>query len=288
MVDKLIAIENIKILAKRKKIPMADVESAARVSTGYFARLTSDIVKSRSTPPQPGENPSERALAPADVMERAAEKLGVTLDSLLNIRYKDMTDSEGALVIFIDSLAKATNRGNLVWGREDPEVVFDGKPYGEFQNHPLCAKRGFFATDLTDNGEEISQDTYAYFSQAMNRFFDAYDYIYVLKHKGKTFMLTEIGENTDPYVHEAPTFYYELYEIEKTKLVCIASASDTPDSSRTASPIYIAMGELYKAAKKSASINPNGDNIVKLVNEYMDFFDFKNESDDDNEEEGGE
>ena len=47
MLDKLKVLENIKILAKVKKIPLNDIEKKSGVSVGYYARLISDIKDER-------------------------------------------------------------------------------------------------------------------------------------------------------------------------------------------------------------------------------------------------
>lgn len=267
MLDKLKVIENIKRLAKMKNIPIADIEKAGKVSTGYLARLAIDISKFREGH---AEGDKERQLPPTDVIEGMASKLGITIDALLNNDFSEIKDAEGSVIMFLDNLTKLTNRNVLIWRREPDDFVTNGKPYGEFPCHPLsmeCTESDF---DLGGN-ERGTNTVYKYYSHFLNRVFDEDEFLlYKLTYRNRTFMIAEIISQQ----FNAPLLNrFEFYEIAAKNVVKIAAASN---NTRVETPKFKALESLFDAAKKSVDINPSGDDIVKLIDEYMDLFKLAN------------
>ena len=267
MLDKLKIIDNIKLLAKMKKILLSDVEKAGGVTTGYLARLAFDINKFRE---EHKEGEKERQLPPTDVMEKMASKLGITIDSLINIDFSQVKDAEGAVIIFFDNLTKLTNRNTLIWKKEDVDTLYSG-------SHPLFRdkeEKDFdFQTGMETDETVMVPHFYSLFKE---RFMELNGSIYKLTSRGKTFMVLETYIDYD----NGRDYFYEFYAIEKEKVLKVANAEwggeYNPDT-----PMYKALSDLYSAASKSASINPNGDDIIKMIDEFMNVFKIDDKEGDD-------
>ena len=264
LLDKLKIIDNIKLLAKMKKILLSEVEKAGGVTTGYLARLAFDINKFRDGH---AEGEKERQLPPTDVMEKIACKLGITIDSLINIDFSQVKDAEGSVILFLDNLRKLTNRNSIIWKGDD---------FGQLHNekHPLMRTRKEKGFDF-ETGQETEElvDIPYYFSLFLDQACDIYGTVYRHTSRGKTLMILESRTGNE---YEGYRYYVEFYAIENNKPVKIAYTEE-PGEMDIETPMYKALWELYCAAKKSSEINPNGDDIIKLINDYMDAFNIKDD-----------
>lgn len=272
MLDKLKVIDNIKLLAKMKKILLSEVEKAGGVTPGYLARLAFDINKFRE---EHKEGEKERQLPPTDVIEKIAVKLGITIDALINIDFSQVKDAEGSVILFFDSLKKLTNRNTLIWTEDDIWTIWDAK-------YPLMRTRKEKVLDK-ETGEETGEerDALYYYSRFLNKEMDLYGPVYRLSSRGKVFLLLECREEVAGYMDQVYEYYYEFYALENNKVLQVAYAKEAIYETDEPTPMFKAMNELYAAAKKSADINPNGDDIIKMIDEFMNVFKIDDKEGDD-------
>ena len=121
--DKTLCLNNIRYLAKSKGINLGDLETGAGVSAGYLSRIGKEDNKS---------SPS------IEVLSSIADKLGVSLDSLIGYDYAGMAPTERYVIAFIEKLASETLKGVQDWDKET-SVTFsqiNSFPDGS-TSHPL-------------------------------------------------------------------------------------------------------------------------------------------------------
>ena len=101
--DKNRFINNIYILAKKQKIKIGELEAACGVSNGYLSRLRLD----------------ERNTAPgADLLMKVADRLSVSVDSLLSFNYGLASEAEQKLLNYLEKLRWDTESNRLRWQRD--------------------------------------------------------------------------------------------------------------------------------------------------------------------------
>ena len=134
--DKLRFIDNVYALAPKKGLKIKEIEAACSVSIGYFARLR---LGKKGTAPG------------ADFLLKVADKLSVSVDSLLCYDFSSGSDSEQLLLIYIEKLIDKTQNGLMFW-QEDPVVEPDSvlNKLGGIPTHPL-----YIAVQL-ENGKGVS------------------------------------------------------------------------------------------------------------------------------------
>ena len=132
-------INNIYVLAKRKKLKIGELETSCGVSVGYFARLRQG---------------GEKATPNADLLTAFADRLSVSLDALVAFDFTQLTESEQKLLNYIEKLRFETDKRKLAWRRDTAgsgssvPLNPDGTP-----DHPL-----FINMDGLLSAEEIAED----------------------------------------------------------------------------------------------------------------------------------
>ena len=130
--DRNLLIENIYRLAKEKKLKIGDLESSVGVSTGYLSRLAKD---------------ESKGVFSAELLFQIADKLGTTMDSLVLVNTKGLTDNEQYLLSFIERLTLETENYGVEWNMMEPMIedttyLFD---------HPLFRKVDKDGEDMIGN-----------------------------------------------------------------------------------------------------------------------------------------
>lgn len=104
-----LCINNIYHLAKEKNIKIGDLEKEAKVSPGYFSRLTKKDVISF---PQ------------IETLCVVAQMLNVTLDSLITVDFTKIPEEHSQLFTFIDKLIdEADENKDVVWKKIDLDNI---------------------------------------------------------------------------------------------------------------------------------------------------------------------
>lgn len=261
MLDKLLIIENIKTLAKFKKIPLKEVEKTiGGVSEGYFARLSSDIKSVREGRVQEGQK--ERPLPPVEVLEKIATGLGVSIDLLLNMNFTDKGDPEIAIVSFLDMLKVRTERNSFVWQEEPTSVTFGDGPYGKFEHHPLVETR---IRDESDFYSDPSETEYkAFHSLFLDADVDLNDGIYTLFIGMRKLMICEICYRYNNF----PTYQVELYSVSNDSIQKIANGTRTTNNETC---IDKAIYALFNAVRKNRQLNPSGEDVLKVLENFVNY-----------------
>lgn len=268
--EKLIVLENIRTLSKVKKIPMQDVEKAGGVSVGYFSRLISDIAAYRETKPA---DKTERPLPPTEVLYNVAVKLGITLDQLMNVNFKDLGDPEIAMLCFLGNLRAATERNELIWKAESFRTIMDTETFCFMKDFPL-RKLAKYRTIDPDTLQKEEKETMAFYSLFANSPCYLQDDLMRLEYNGRTLLLARVAVPEDYAEDESPCItQYELYSVVSSKMNKILYIQESR-SSLYSSPLETAIKQLFYATQKSVKFNPTGDNVVNIINDYMKHFGF--------------
>lgn len=122
--DKAICVSNIYFLAKQKEMKIGDLESECGVSTGYISRLNKEDSKT-----VPG----------LEFLLAVAEKLGVSLKSLVSFKFSELTPNEVKVKRFIEKLTFQTQSFAIHWEQENDEDIRNVAEVGcdEYATHPL-------------------------------------------------------------------------------------------------------------------------------------------------------
>ena len=99
--DKVVWAENISYLAKERGIKLMDLAEEAGVALSFFSRA------------RKGDSRAD-----ANVLTRIAERLGISLDTLMKCDLTAMTENERLVMNFIDKVILDTNAGKLDWRKD--------------------------------------------------------------------------------------------------------------------------------------------------------------------------
>lgn len=110
--DKKLFIDNVYFLTKEKDLKIGEIEAACGVSSGYLSRLRL----------------GEKNVAPgADFLLAISAQLSVSVDALLSYDFTNATESEAAVLRYLDKLIRETETRKLPW-QEDAGGYVDTIP----------------------------------------------------------------------------------------------------------------------------------------------------------------
>ena len=104
MFDKKLCMDNIYAIAKDKGIRIGELEKVAGLSAGYLSKLSKE---------------GNTAVPGIESLSLIAQTLGVSIDALLSVDYKELNDDEKYLAAFIEKLIRGTESNMLAWEIED-------------------------------------------------------------------------------------------------------------------------------------------------------------------------
>ena len=130
---KEIMFNNISFLMKKQKKRIGEIEKAAGVSPGYISRAGKD----------------EKARPGIDFIVKAADILGVSIDTLISVDLTKLTPTEEYLITFLDKLINDTTEDKLVWNCETEEYLNNKLEITEhgaeiYCEHPLFVIKGSY------------------------------------------------------------------------------------------------------------------------------------------------
>lgn len=133
MLDNKTIVNNIMFLAERKKIKIGFLEKEANCSAGYLSRVSSgDIV----------------AVPPVEKLEKIANLLEVSIDTLINIDVQMVTPNELLVSEFIYRVKSQTKECNIEWAEEYIEKVIVKNDNNNEKKDYAYASNDLFKKDL--------------------------------------------------------------------------------------------------------------------------------------------
>lgn len=121
MFDKKLCMDNIYAIAKEKGIKIGELEKYAGLSTGYLSKLNKE---------------GNTAVPGIDSLSLIAEKLGISIDTLISVNYKELDSNERYVSGFITKLIKGTECGKVAWEIEGGAYLNSSTTGAGFE-HPL-------------------------------------------------------------------------------------------------------------------------------------------------------
>lgn len=122
--DKAVCVSNIYFLAKQKEMKIGDLESECGVSVGYISRLNKE---------------DNKTIPGIEFLLAVAEKLGISLESLVSFKFGELTPNEVKVKRFIEKLTLQTQAFEIHWEKEKEEdirnIVED--EFYDIATHPL-------------------------------------------------------------------------------------------------------------------------------------------------------
>ena len=148
MFDKKLCMENIYAIAKDKGIKIGDLERTAGLSSGYLSKLSKE---------------GNTAVPGIESLLLIAGALGVSIDYLLSVDYKELNGNEKYVIAFIEKLIKGTELRKLSW-EIDGAAYLNTNKTGESFEHPLFLKVPSVTEDM-ETGRFINYTANVYQSR---------------------------------------------------------------------------------------------------------------------------
>ncbi len=225
--NKALIRDNIKFLASKKGIKIGEVETEAGVSAGYLSRIVND-------------NNSSNALL--DVIMTFADKMDVTVDSLMNVNFSQLSPDEKYLADFFHSLIFKTRGHQINWVAETQTKLSDPE---YMENHPL-----FISNDY---------DQYFYHS-SFNRFNRNTENIYYAELNNVIIYLVKVLDGNvieDSFAYEI--YFYKYKQKNLTPLDLFLNDNN----------LYNILVELYMAAEISSTNTHVSENARSIIDNIM-------------------
>ena len=267
LLDSKTVVENIYILAKLRGIKIGALETSVDIANGYFSRFLKD---------EPGAE-KVRSLPSVENLSKVADKLGVTIDQLITVDFKKYDDVQLALITFLGKLTESTSSNKLIWHADKFKTMVNTPTYCFMKDFPLrrtVTKKGFNVEthELEDYEETV------FWSLFLDQEVMLLSDILRLEYKGKTFILVQVQVDDEPhddFHNQFPNsgpIYYEMYTVISAQMKKLANACLFKGGN---DPVLKAFEEMFAAAVKSAEYNPNGEDLIELIKDYMKHFGFE-------------
>ena len=209
--NKALIRDNIKFLASKKGIKIGEVETEAGVSAGYLSRIVND-------------NNSSNALL--DVIMTFADKMDVTVDSLMNVNFSQLSPDEKYLADFFHSLIFKTRGHQINWIAETQDKLSDST---YTNTHPLFQR--------TEYGQSLYHSYFNRFNRSEENIY------YTILNNLKFYMIKVTEESPFEQINAYETYFYDSNQKRSTPLCLIKDDSY----------LYNIIIELYQTAEISGA-----------------------------------
>lgn len=138
-------LDNITYFLQEFSKKIGELETEAGVSPGYISRITKD----------------EKTKPGIDFIIGVADALNISVDTLLNADFTEMTETEKYLVKFMEKLIHDTQADKLEWNCEPNDMLNRLEPdINGYIDHPLMSFETYMEQGETEYPEEVSRPTF--------------------------------------------------------------------------------------------------------------------------------
>ncbi len=239
--DKKLCLNNIYYLTKERNIKIGDLETNAKVSTGYFSRLNKEDNKT---------NPSIDALC------LVAEQLSVSIDSLINIDFSALTPDESFVLKFIETLKANISNHRDSWEKDSLHHIIH---YDESipVHHPLLKPK---ANSYFSNDDELDYESLFYPERPITLIDDVF-YLNI-NCNDTLFLSSTAGLTNDTFMYEESGYELYIKSVKSISTICCAYEKTCP-------LFFNALTGLYNLIKDATSRTNISSNVRKLMDTYM-------------------
>lgn len=233
--NKILLGRNVKYLASQKNIKIGTLEEMVNVSIGYFSRLMNEDSKGNSTL--------------MDTICMTADKLNVSVNTLISVDLTALTSNEIILSKFFDKLSNDTLNNRIIWD-SDSKKKLENSDYNP--SHPLYACADAYGTEFF---------YHSLFSANVQILGDVYK--------------TEIGKKTLYLVRiknlETSYVGYEiyLYSIFENAQRMNEGKTEKVYNAYPESDLYSQVNDLYNSAVESCRHIKLSDDVLASINDYL-------------------
>lgn len=150
-------LDNITFFLQEFSKKIGELETEAGVSPGYISRITKD----------------EKTKPGIDFIVKTADALNVSVDTLLNADFSEMTPTERYLVKFIEKLIRDTQEDKLDWDREANDILNRMEPdINGYVSHPMLSYETFMEEGETEYPDEVSRTVFISKSFGVHTYID--------------------------------------------------------------------------------------------------------------------
>ena len=240
-------INNIYLLAKKNGVRISDLESAAGLSSGYLSKLRSE---------------DNNSIPSVEALNGIAKKLGVSVDSLINVDFNALSPDEEYTICFIDSLIQKTVKNEARWRRLARKMLENQEMYkGGSTEYPM----------FTHNNAYVFYDSKFYENETPQ--LDKDSYLLPLGN-GSTLYLMSIKVIMDDVGEKDIEMYIETNNYLNP--ICTALTGE-PENTFFKDKLY----QLYDAAANSCSRVRLSANLKDVMDRFMPGYVEKDDDDDD-------
>lgn len=242
--NKTICINNIYLLAKRRKEKIGKIEEVGHVSKGYLSKLLKD---DKST------NPS------IDFIVSIANYLSIDITTLISYDLSELTPSEAKLLTFLDRLLQKTCDDEIIWtehsSQEFEEITIDSKN-NEKLLHPLSQP---VISALSNN---VSRSEYKSLF-CVNEVFEPIEYFYSYDFNKTSILFVPVKKTLSP--EDEHNVFFEMYTIKNNK------ANKLYSSTLNNSMFNNKLSHLYQAITDSLLHVHLNEDTMDIIDDFMHY-----------------
>lgn len=236
--NKTLMFENINYLIKSKNMKIGEFEEAAGVSPGYISRSSKDS----------GSKPS------IDFIMKAAEKLGVSVDTLLRADFASLSPNDLYLVNFLRKLIADTEKQRLDWGRDIANTLNHLETdINGVAPHALFSYEKFMEEGETDYPEEVERVVFTSFTFGVHTYVEGDCFFLPLKNN--TFLYVMNISKSVHYTSDPTAYVKEIWihtPCSSPRYLC--RNRDTEPIASLVENLYNTINAFYKRPKIQGDI----------------------------------
>ena len=228
-------VENIYFLIKEKDLKIGEVESNSGISTGYLSRLKDSNTNIN-----------------IESLYKIANYLNVTIDSLVNCDYSELSSTEKYMLNFLNKIIIKTNKGLIDWRFIATNILYNPKLYNkDFSLSPVV-------TVQIKGYEQIV----VYFSLFAQLGFLMLDNMYYFEHEDKDIYLFKVRDN----YRKAPIIYEMYLETDDgLKPLCSSNKGVNKIFEKT-------LEQIYQLAEKKVNEPQVDDKAKEIIDSFIKNF----------------
>ena len=246
--DNSIFFSNINYLLQAQNKRTGKFETDAGVNPGYISRVSKD------TTTKPG----------IEFVMRAAELLGVSIDTILKIDLSALNPTEEYFLNFLDKLKKNTDERKIDWQLETADYLNRFTPDDDsFLNHPLLSEEEFYVP--AEEGPAVLEDHIIFKSHTYEcrTSIKSPCYNFRLKNGIKFYIMNiELAWGTQEEIDNSQIFEVWMYDPETGSSQYITNSSKESSLGVLVESLYASIKEYFKMPKIAEP-------ITKAIDAFM-------------------
>ena len=178
-IDNKRIVENIYLLIREKGLKIGDVENLSGISTGYLSRIKDSKININ-----------------VESLYKIANYLNVTIDSLVNCDYSELSATEKYMLSFLNTIIIKSNKEKVNWKFIATNILYN----------PNFYNNKFSLSPVVNVYNDRYEKKVAYFSYFAQLRYQMLDNMYYFEYNDKNIYLFKVKDNS-----KTTSKIYEMY-----------------------------------------------------------------------------